>query len=390
MTALPWEGQRWRSLQTGREWQPPTLVMGADPDATARLDALLATGRIRSIVDPLPHIAADLYDLHRAGPHGDADARARYVGEFTEHGQRYGCWVHFPWAGELVRYPTPEDHRALQTFRNRDLITGAEQRRMGSARIAVIGLSVGSTLVDQLVQLGIGGGFLLADGDVLRPTNLNRLRATMREVGMSKLHVQARKISEANPFVDQVHLDGHYDEDQQGALDGFRPDVIIEEVDDLAVKARLRRYAARRRVPLLMVSDVGERSVVDVERHDLGPTTPFNGVIPLSVTRQLLQGTLPEKAALITTIRLVGLRNLSARLLRSAVAVGTELAGNPQLGSTANSGAALASVAVRELLTGGRLPSGRYVHDPRRTLRLGRQAGAREAWAAVRGVAARR
>ncbi len=47
----------------------------------------------------------------------------------------------------------------------------------------------------------------------------------------------------------------------------------------------------------------------------------------------------------------------------------------PQLSSSANAGAAIASVALRELLTTGKVRSGRYVTRPRALLRLGHQAG---------------
>lgn len=44
----------------------------------------------------------------------------------------------------------------LRTFRNRNLITVGEQSVLSEARVAVLGLSVGSNVVDQFVQTGIG------------------------------------------------------------------------------------------------------------------------------------------------------------------------------------------------------------------------------------------
>ncbi|MBE7323609.1 ThiF family adenylyltransferase [Nocardioides sp. Y6] len=351
------------------------------------------------VLDPLvPHQARRLAQLVRDGV-AVHDASAEIVAcldelrglgalDLLEPFDRESAvvWVHLPWARRLVTYPSRDLHRLVRTFRNRNLVTPREQAAAGAGRIAVFGLSVGSNVVDQLAQDGVGAAFLLCDGDTVDPTNLNRLRSTMAAVGLPKVTVAAQKLSEVDPWIEQRHLRGCFTAREVGALEEFGPDVVFDEVDDLGTKALLRLEAARLRVPLLMVSDLGETSVVDVERHDLGAVAPFNGRVSARLFDQILAGDLTERERRVALVRVAGARHLRTRLLASALEVGRSLGGMPQLGSTAASGGALASVAVRAVLAGERLASGTYSSSSRRVLRLGSQASVRETLSAVRGL----
>lgn len=208
----------------------------------------------------------------------------------------------------------------------------------------------------------------------------------MRHVGMAKIDLAACKISEIDPYVEQMHLREGYGPSSARVLDEFKPDLIVEEVDDMAVKAQIRRWAARTRTPLIMVSDIGERSVVDVERHDLEGVRPFNGRLSRGTFDRLADGRLDQAELQRVMIKIVGARNLSVRMVKSAALVGKELAGVPQLGSSAAAGAAIATVAARSLLVGEVLKSGSYAMSPRRMLKLGRQVGIGEAFGAFRSL----
>ena len=368
-------------------WSPPEVIDANEPSGAARLQALLHGGDLTALVDPLEEIASALVDL-RPGVGAEDAERARARAHHLAEGTRTGVWVHFPWNRTLVHHPSPQDHLALRTLRNRDLVTAEDQERLSGARIAVFGLSVGSNVVEQLVRMGIGAAYLLADPDRITPANLNRMRATMADVGSRKTDAMARTISQIDPFAQITLLHDGWSEDSDHELEVFAPDVVFEEVDDLGVKARLRQWAAAHRCPLMTVSDVGENSVLDVERHDLTRTRPFNGKVSPAVFERAITGGLVKADANRMTIRLVGARNLNARLIRSFTEVGITLAGVPQLSSSANAGAAIASVALRELLTTGKVRSGRYVLRPRALLRLGHQAGIGELLDAVRRLRA--
>ena len=89
----------------------------------------------------------------------------------------YGLWFYYPWSGALVHVLPMAEFRALRTDRNRLKILPLEQERLGRARIAIAGLSVGLAAATTLVLEGVGGRFALADFDALGLSNLNRLLA---------------------------------------------------------------------------------------------------------------------------------------------------------------------------------------------------------------------
>ncbi len=282
--------------------------------------------------------------------------------------------MYLPWRNTVVRYPGSDDHFKLRTARNRSLVTSDEQRKLyEDVRPAVFGLSVGSNIVDSLSQAGIGSAYLLADYDRLAPTNLNRIRAAMADIGLRKTTIAGRKLTELDPSIEQTHLTKGYEvgvTDQ--ALREWQPSIIFDEVDDLAIKAMLRRIAAESRVPLVMVGDVGDNAVVDVERYDLNDNQrPFNGKVSADIYERLLRNEeLTADDRLTAIVGINGLENISERLIMS---VGDPLLSGtvPQLGSTATRGAALAERITRSIaLRPTELQSGTYIDNPNTTLSI--------------------
>lgn len=342
------------------EWQQPQAFSVDTPADLGDLSACLGVARH---VDPVATIAADLFELHHPDQMQDPVARARFVDEILAEGPRFGRWIHYPWADALVRVAEPDEHYALRTYRNRNLITKAEQASLRHRRVAVFGLSVGSNVVDRMAQAGIGDEYLLFDFDRLSPTNLNRIQAGVLQVGLLKTTVAGRKLAELDPYVSQRHVTVG---DQRGAdelLRVSRPDVIVEEVDDLVAKARIRAVARELGVPLVTAGDVGDVSTLDVERHDIAHVPAFNGKLTEADAALLRAGTMPGGNPLDTLIRIVGRENVSPALLESVLQKGTQLAGTPQLGSTAATGGALAAVAVRDILLGRSVGSGTTTLD---------------------------
>src|SRR3989344_3614154 len=69
----------------------------------------------------------------------------------------WGAWVYYPWLNRVIHFPPIAELRVLRTSRNRNLITAEEQSKLYDSTIAVIGMSVGSNVVEALVSQGIGG-----------------------------------------------------------------------------------------------------------------------------------------------------------------------------------------------------------------------------------------
>lgn len=350
-------------------WQKPTRYNLNLSDDRQQLEQFLDETQPQ-VIDPIDRITDDLYELRHPNALQDATARAEFHEQVREQKAAFGEWVYFPWRHEIVRYPSRADHQELRTFRNRNLITDDEQKKLLLARVAIFGMSVGSNVAEQLVRGGIGGSYTIGDPDTIAPSNLNRLRMSMRHVGMSKIDAMAQVISEVDPYVKQTHIPSGFSSGAVEELEDELPDIIFDEVDNLTAKARLREFAKQHRLPLVMAGDLGDNSVLDVERHDLEDTVPFHGRITPTEYEDLLADAVPMEKRQELLIRVAGPQYLSPRLLGSAVEIGKTLAGIPQLGSTAITGAGLADKAAREILLARSLESGVYAVEPSKLMQM--------------------
>ncbi|MDB5186449.1 MAG: UBA/THIF-type binding protein [Candidatus Saccharibacteria bacterium] len=366
------------------EWEPPQMFDLSDESDRQELEHKFDVGEVHGVHDEIGAIANELYEWENPDKKADQQERAAFVHDITSQGARYGRWVLFPWSSELVRYPEKDQHRALRTSRNRSLITGEEQQRLYESTAAVFGLSVGSNVVEKLVASGIGGKIIIGDPDRLEPSNLNRIAGGFSDVGSKKVDLMARKISEIDPYIEQVHFLEGVTRESLSDLAAHRPNVIFDEVDDLDAKAAMRKFASAEGIPLVMATDLGDRSIIDVERYDLGDTQPFNGRLKAHEVDKLYDGSYTAEERGKFMLKIVGVRHVTTRMLDSVMHVDKTLAGLPQLGTTASIGGALAAIAAREIILGRKLPSGRYVCSPKKIMGLPAQASLSESLTTIR------
>src|SRR5271156_5405724 len=181
-------------------------------------------------------------------------------------------WAYYPWRRTVVAVLGPRGFRAVRLDRNRNVVTTEEQARLGALRIGVAGLSAGHVIAHTLAAQGICGELRLADFDGLELSNLNRVPATVLDLGLNKAEVAARRIAELDPYLLVRVLDAGLTVDTVDEfLDGL--DVVVEECDSLDMKASLREGARARRIPVLMATS--DRGLLDVERFDLEPQRPI-------------------------------------------------------------------------------------------------------------------
>ena len=139
-------------------------------------------------------------------------------------------------------------------------------------RVGVVGLSVGHAIAHLLAQEGLCGRLRLADFDDLELSNLNRVPATVFDLGLNKATVAARRIAELDPYLPVELFDrGITTESVDRFLDGV--DVLVEECDSLDTKVLIRQVARARGIPVLMAT--GDRGTLDVERFDPSPIARF-------------------------------------------------------------------------------------------------------------------
>jgi len=350
-------------------WSEPLVLDAGVERDSAILESVLQNGSLQ-VVDNVEHIANDMFEVNQPSLKGDDEGRQQFASNIREQGASFGRWVLFPWNNQLVRYPNEQDHLVLRTARNKNLVTETEQDKLYNSEIAVFGLSVGSHVVESLVIAGIGKYLTIGDADVISPTNLNRLRGSMVDIGAHKVDHLAKKISLVDPYTRQTHLKDGFTPENFTATDASKLDVLVDEVDDIEAKVRMRLLAEQQGVPLVMATDVGDTSIIDVERYDLGDAKPFHGALKPKTVAQILDGTIGDVERKKLVGKIVGIKNVSARLIASVMEIDRSLAGMPQLGNAAIAGGALATVALREILLDRHLPSGRYIVSPKKNLKL--------------------
>jgi hypothetical protein len=383
-------------------WVSPMLYKFDTSQAESNFQADIQSGllHVRSggLYDPIDAIAGAMYELHNPSAPNDVKSKMEYTEAMRQRGDAYGTWVYFPDRRELLRYPDQADHFALRTWRNQPLVSVNQQKILYNTSILGMGMSVGSKIMECLVESGIGNNYYLGDSDISDPTNLNRTSATMDNVGQSKVDRVAARISAVDPWIsitpfrngihpEQIQvLQQRYDQ-SEGKID-----CIVEEVDNIAAKAIARQFAIRNAIPLVMSADVHDKNVTDVERHDAADfqnNVAFLGRLSQSEFNELLSASsngqvpmlLERQEALM--LKHTGYRHLTVGMMRAIIERGKTIGGLPQLGISSGRGGVDATFAVREILLGRKMPTGRYSDSPRKNFRTGPEASPREALNAV-------
>ncbi|MEE3753273.1 Rv1355c family protein [Mycobacterium intracellulare] len=301
----------------------------------------LRTDPTIEVVDRLDAQLANLRGLHPAPD-------STLLGEGTR-------WAYYPWRRAVVAVLGPRGFRALRLDRNRNNITIAEQARLSSLTIGVAGLSVGHVIAHTLAVQGLCGRLRLADFDHLELSNLNRVPATVFDLGLNKAHVAARRIAELDPYLAVDVLDTGITADTIDAfLDGL--DIAIEECDSLDMKVALRTAARARHLPVLMATS--DRGRVDVERFDQDPERPIMHGLLDELDVELVAG-MSTREKLPHMLRYDEAGHISPRTAASLIEIDRSLSTWPQLASDVIVGASALAEAVRRIGLGENLRSGR-------------------------------
>ena len=273
-----------------------------------------------------------------------------------DEGQR---WVYYPWRRAVVRLLAPRAFSTLRLDRNRNKLTRTEQARQRTLRIGVVGVSAGHSIAHVLAMEGLAGEIRLADFDAIELSNLNRIPASVLDLGVNKAVVAARRIAEIDPYLQVVVVpEGITNENLGTFLDGL--DLVIEECDSLDMKLLVREAARERQIPVIM--ETSDRGVLDVERFDLEPDRPlFHGLLGDLDSSKLSGLSTEQKGPYV--LRMLGPLDVSSRGAASLFELGETITGWPQLASEVTLGAVTVAAAVRRFGLAGELPSGRVRFD---------------------------
>nr|WP_194827292.1 ThiF family adenylyltransferase [Nocardia sp. XZ_19_231] len=345
----------------------PVLLDASSPKGLRDLEALAASSSVSAVHDTIEDQLDELIRCEEpAVAHSTgslAASRRRICGGNPLW--RWGTWVFYPWNGRLVHVLPREGFLRVRTDRNRNKIDRAQQRDLRERRIGVVGLSVGNSAAVTLAMEGVGGSFRLADFDTVGLSNLNRLRAGVDDLGVSKAVLAARQMFEIDPYLDiEVFTDGLTEESIGPFFDGVggtHPlDLVVEECDTVWAKVAAREYARRRAVPVLM--DANDRGLLDVERFDREPHRPlFHGRTGGSTSSDVARMNRGERLSFLLAV--VDEPRLSPAMRDAVGEIGRSLSSWPQLASGVMLGGALVADTARRILLGELIPSGRTYVD---------------------------
>lgn len=249
---------------------------------------------------------------------------------------------------------------SLSTTRNRNLITKDQQTLLKKTTVGFFGLSVGSHAALTWMMQSRADTIKIADPDKITPSNLNRMRVGWQDIGSYKVDVIRKELLSINPLASVIGYIGK-EIDQVKKLFDVHPkmDVVVDEIDDLYGKMFLRKLAKKDKIPLLSAADCGDNVILDIERYDLIPQPQFflGQIQKLDEKKLAKMSDLKKKKQII---KLVGFDKSEETMLKSLLALGTNLGTWPQLGATATMAGGIITTAIKKIILGEKVQSGRY------------------------------
>lgn len=345
-----------------RASRPVLLSLHKEADRT-KLDRLMAQHEIRDVIDRYEPQLRELFAVeHPSVTAGDFEqAFSEYNVHVTQEIplHQHGTWVYFPWNGSLVHILDDADFQRVRMARNNPLLSDIEQQRFYSATISIAGLSVGNSVALAIVLQGGARHIKLADHDVLDLSNLNRIRASINILGISKVEITARQIYALNPYADvETFPQGLTTDNIESFVSGSS--VLVDEMDSIEWKVRLREAARTYNIPLVSAADLDRISIIDIERYDQQPSPPFfQGRLAIHSAEDVKNLSKMDTGRHIA--QLLGIENHTPRMLTALTQLGKTIVSWPQLGPTAQAGGTYITYCVERIINGKPLNSMRAV-----------------------------
>lgn len=315
----------------------------------------------------------------------------------------YGWYAYYGERNHLVRYAPPFWHELVSVASSSKLMADPEQKLtwqeirqvLRQTVVAVAGCSVGSSIAHTTILDLRPAALKVADKSVYKMENINRVRLSYQDIVKSqdarqslfdlalknKARTFADQVYAIDPFVDVYTYEEGITEENIAQFfggDGQEPaaSIIIEEIDDPRIKLKLREEARRRRIPLLMMTDIGSCVQFDLLRYDRDANLPLTFGTPdkelYARMEEVYDRPGDRKSFFAFVDALLGTdyrQDELARIIegKSEIPTSTII---PQLGSTVALSGALASEAIARIRLGYDYPP-RFIFN-KRTLEIRR------------------
>lgn len=275
----------------------------------------------------------------------------------------YGTWVYYPWKNTLVHLLNEREFFEVRTNRNNNKISFDEQQLLKEKTIGIIGLSVGQSVAITIAMERVCGRLRLADFDTIELSNLNRIRTSVCNLGLSKAVIVAREIAEIDPYFDvEIFEQGLTNDNMLDFFqkDNMKLDLLVELCDGLDMKLKSRLAARDLSIPVLM--ETNDRCMIDIERFDLDSNREIlHGLVSAEDLIDLDNLTGQQRLSLV--LKIVDQKNLSAKMKVAFDEMGKTIRSWPQLASSVTMGGGIVTDIARRILLDEPCHSGRWYFD---------------------------
>lgn len=348
--------------------QHPVLIDMTLKGSERELELLTTKNMVTHVVDNYDEQLAELYlsqdaHLYRANEEVQISSIRDLLQEHYHSlpSWKLGTWAYYPWNGELVHVIEKSLFQELRSIRNRDLITKQEQSKLAEFRVACLGMSVGSSSALALILSGISDKIKLVDGAVISGSNLNRILTGVSSVGTEKATIIQRQLYEMNPYIEVHIIPGKLASTniQELFSEPWPVDLVIDEIDDLEMKIRVRLEARKRKIPVLMATELGDSVMLDIERFDTEKDLQlFHGLVG-NIEDVLDKKDMSQREWMKYATTIIGTKNVPLNMQQSLLKIGTKVVTHPQLGATAMMTGGVLAFATKQIALGRNIPSTR-------------------------------
>ncbi|MDP3993598.1 MAG: ThiF family adenylyltransferase [bacterium] len=353
MTKLERALKRKASVKIG--FRPRIFDLSSDKQRKTLL-GLFSKNSIRQVIDDYEEQLRELFAIENPSrvylDNFDQEFQS-YLAQLKKRSPLYqqGRWIYYPWLLTVVHLLKDRDFQRVRTARNRNLINEGEQKNFYNAVVGIGGLSVGNSVTLAIVLQGGASHIRIADHDRLALSNLNRIRAGVENLGQQKAEITAKQIYALNPYAKiEIFPDGLNTKNVKKFFAGPpKLDIVVDELDNIAVKFLIREQAKRNKIAVVMGADNGDNAVIDIERYDLNPKTKFfHGRLGNVSYKQLSR---LDKFGIGKTItKYIGPENVTERMQKSLLEMGKTIVSWPQLGGAALINGSAVAYCVRKIL----------------------------------------
>lgn len=325
---------------------------------------LISDGKIQCVIDDYREQQKEYFQVSNPTLVYSADFEKNLL-EYFEGIEKdiplwqHGRWVFFPWLSTISHILKEDAFQSVRTARNKNLINKDEQEKFYDAVVGIAGLSVGNSVALAIALQGGAKHIKLADHDSLSLSNTNRVRAGVENLGVLKVEVTARQIYTLNPYAQiDIFPEGLTKDNMGDFFDGL--DIVIDELDNLAVKYLIREQARKYNIAVVMGADNGDNAVIDIERYDRDSDLEFfHGRMGNITYEELLK---LDKFGIGKTItQHIGAENVTERMQQSLLEMGKTIVSWPQLGGAALLNGSAVAYCVRKILNNQPIESNRAI-----------------------------